>query len=152
MKHKNLKIVSKRKQQGIVLVTSMIFALVIAFVALSSIRESSLETRIVNLNQNKETTFQLAQSAIDQTIKTTSNFNSETEDESTTATITLTQQGFNTPSAAVLTIKPAQTVPGFDSSQLAVSHYEITGEAITSDNKVKTEILQGVTKIYKPRN
>lgn len=140
---------SINNQQGFVLVTSMIFATVLALIAISAMRGVTLETKIVNMHQNKETTHQLAQSAIDQAFNSSSNFN----DSTVNAAVTVSQTGVNTPTATVRVLAANMNVAGgFDSDVLVATAYEIDGNATTSDNKVRTDIVQGVTKIHRKTN
>ena len=138
-----------KKQEGFVLVTSMIFAAVLALIAISAMKGVTLETKIVNMHQNKETTHQLAQSAIDQAFNRSDNF----LDATISAPVTISQTGISAPTATVRVVANDLNVSGgFDADVLVATAYEIDGVATTVDNKVVTQIVQGVTKIHRKSN
>jgi type IV pilus assembly protein PilX len=149
----------RRRERGAVLIVSLVLLLIITAIAASTLTSSTFQTVVSNNAQKRDTVFHVAESAAERILPLADNVTAAARKTPKTAQkVTLTtssQPGVAIPEARV-------TYPGDEGGQRAASlsglsmgsgvnyyirSYEIQGDAKTSDDKVKSRVVMGVSKV-----
>ena len=139
---------SIRQQRGFVLVVCLIILLVLTVLGVNNMSTSNLEQRMASNTQTKINTFQMAESAIADSIADNTIFDAAITDPTTAVNRSYT---IGTKSVTTSTIvSPTQT--GYSSSGSSLNKFtgvqlSIQGASTISGTGARTQLTQGVTKI-----
>jgi type IV pilus assembly PilX-like protein len=138
-----------KKQRGAVLLVSLIFLLLITAIAASLMTSGSFETVMIGNVQQKENVFRTAESAVEQAAHQDIVF-SEARKRTVPYEVPsgdLAELNENLEyKVEVEYLSAAGRLPpaGFGIGEFQYQMYEIRGEANTSDERIGTEVIQGV--------
>jgi hypothetical protein len=152
---------SRYRQQGAVLIVSLVLLLIITAIAASTLTSSTFQTVVSNNAQKRDTIFHVAESAAERVLPLSvavANQARKAQLTNTSYTVTLTtsnQAGTAIPTAKVTypgdkdgkrnLFLPGVAIGG-DVTYI-VRNYEIQGDAKTTDSKVGTSVVMGVGKV-----
>jgi len=139
--------ISRRQQNGFVLVACLIILLVLTVLGVSSMNTATLQQRMAANSQNKYGTFQIAESAIDDTFKAGTDINTVISN----GTPVTTTYDYGSDYTTATTTRPQPTDPryltGFSLNIFSGATVEINGSAASSGTGAKSQLALGVTKV-----
>jgi len=142
--------ISHSKQNGAVLVVSLVLLLLITLVAITTLSSSTFQTSMVNNVQKRESVFRVAESAAEQSLTQAALSQAYTQTSYTVPTANLsTSETEVSMSARVVSLGNGAPPMGFSisgGSPFVNRVYEAQGTAASSDTKVATQVIQGAAK------
>lgn len=150
---------AKYRQQGAVLIVSLVLLLIITAIAASTLTSSTFQTVVSNNAQKRDTVFHVAESAAERvlpmSVATTNSARKAGENGHPVTLTSSNQPGIGTPTAKVIYPgdkdgkRPAYLKgTSFGSGvQYIIRNYEVQGKANTSDGNVSTTVIMGVAKV-----
>lgn len=149
---------SKHSQQGAVLIVSLILLLLITVIALSTMSSSTFQTAMVINAQQRESVFRTAESAAEQALYAdafTQAYNAYLKNGNAQASYSIPSSNLHTPLTNVTmtaqllckgkgSAATYQELSANSGSQMVSKIYESRGNANTSDQKVATQVVQGI--------
>lgn len=133
------------RQQGAVLVISLIFLLLITAIAVASMTGGTQQTMVVSNAQQREAVFRSAESVVEQTL-TLANYNQAMNKPiGEPYTAAATSHVADSSATAKIACKSRRLpLNGWEIGSYAVFVYEASGAIETDDERIQTEVLQGV--------
>lgn len=143
------------KQQGAVLIVSLVMLLAITLIALASLSGSTLETKMVVNQQDKAGTFQEAESGLSQAIRNDNYYSAYQAakvtpgsciDEAVTPSKNIHDQDIS--NLAVTNCYRSQSIAvGEDLNKFVFYHYELNASADSTLGNSSTDLVQGVRRL-----
>lgn len=138
-----------RRQQGAVLIVSLVLLLVITLIALASLSGSRLETKMVINQQDKQSTFQEAESGISQAMRNDKYYQVYQDSKVDDGCIVDADVDANSSADLAVTncFRGRSIAVGEDINKFLFYHYQLDAKADSTAHNSSTNVVQGLRRL-----